>query len=263
MTTWLLAEQTHPKPSTFDQWRALSGRYVRDAVRGGEWIIALLGPLIFLLGYYVPLKRVMEINGLNYAQFLLPIIALQGVALTATSVAMRSAKDSVLGITNRFATMPMRRSVPIGARMSVAMSRCLISVLAAVAYGHIVGFRFHGDLLMSVTFILLLLWIGFAFCMGAEGLGSISKSPQATSQSLTLPVLILGMLSTGFIPEGGFPSWIRPFVRNQPISQFSETLRGLTNGTATVANSMATLLWVSGLTVGLAAFALWATGRRN
>lgn len=55
------------------------------------------------------------------------------------------------------------------------------------------------------------------------------------------------MLSTGIAPEKTFPEWLRPYVRNQPISQFAETLRGLSTGHVLLSNLAATLAWCLGM----------------
>lgn len=76
-------------------------------------------------------------------------------------------------------------------------------------------------------------------------LGTVFRSPEATTQALMLPQLVLGMLSCGFVPIDQFPAWIQPFVRNQPVSQFASSLRGLADGTGAALTP--TLLWLGGI----------------
>jgi ABC-2 type transport system permease protein len=40
-----------------------------------------------------------------------------------------------------------------------------------------------------------------------------------------------------------FPTWLGPFVRYQPVSQVTETLRALASGHVTVAGLAATVAW--------------------
>lgn len=83
--------------------------------------------------------------------------------------------------------------------------------------------------------------------------GSVSKSPEATSYLLLMPSLILIMLSVGIQPVELFPSWIQPFVRDQPFSQFVYALRNLAGDATDVAGSPAwpavgpALAWVAGM----------------
>ena len=44
------------------------------------------------------------------------------------------------------------------------------------------------------------------------------------------------MLSTGIAPESTFPGWLRPYVRNQPLSLVAETLRGFGSGHVALGN---------------------------
>jgi ABC-2 type transport system permease protein len=71
------------------------------------------------------------------------------------------------------------------------------------------------------------------------------------------------MLSCGFAPETGFPEWIRPFVRNQPVSQFSFAMRDLAQGGVTWGVLFPVVAWTIGLIVFFAPLAFWASMRRS
>jgi ABC-2 type transport system permease protein len=55
--------------------------------------------------------------------------------------------------------------------------------------------------------------------------------------------LVLVLLSTGIAPADAFPAWLGPFVRYQPVSQVTETLRGLASGHITDAGLAVTAAW--------------------
>ncbi|MBD8506379.1 ABC transporter permease [Hoyosella sp. G463] len=258
------------KPSQLQQWAALNSRALREMTRNGDFIVALVTPALFTLAYYVPLRKMMETatyfggGGLdNYGQFVVPLIALGAVALTMTQAALRAARDAADGITTRFATMPIPRLVPLWSRMSANMVRSIVTLAAALSYGHLVNFRFEGTWAETAGFLGLALLVSLALMLAADGLGTWSENPRAVTQALTLPTLIFGMMSTGFIPESGFPEFVRPFVRNQPVSIFAEALRQLADGEATRDIMVPTALWGGGLLVLFAAFAIWASARRK
>jgi ABC-2 type transport system permease protein len=71
-----------------------------------------------------------------------------------------------------------------------------------------------------------------------------------------IPQLLFVLLSTGMAPVESFPNWVQPFVQYQPISQITETLRGLASGVIVPANLAITLVWCIGLLVGLGYLAL-------
>ncbi len=251
------------EPSGFVQWRVLTARTVRTMVRKGELLVAVIAPLIFTIGFYLPLKFVMQFQGIDYAQFLMPIIVLQAMAFTAISSAQRASTEAMTGLSTRLKTMPVVIGAPLMARMSSAFIRSIVTLTAALIYGHVIGFRFSAGPVQAVMFAAMAMAVSTVLSFGADAIGTLSKSPEATSQALTLPQLILGMASTGFVPETGFPEWIRPFVRNQPISQFSAAMRDMAEGTVSFSVVFPAVMWIIGLTVVLIPLALWASLRRR
>ncbi|MBY6538122.1 ABC transporter permease [Rhodococcus sp. BP-349] len=226
----------------------MTARAVRSARVENEFLIAVVMPAVFALGLYLPLKSVMEQRGLDYAQFLVPIIVLQTSAFTAVSAAQRSALDAMRGMNRRLSVMPVRSFVPLTSRMVTNTVRSIVSVVAAVLYGSVLGFRFGGSVLDPVMFVGFALLVGAVFSLGADALGLLARNPEATSQLLVLPQLVLGLLSTGFAPESSFPEWAQPFARNQPISHFAAALRELAQGTPHLSTFLPAALWLAGLT---------------
>ena len=77
-----------------------------------------------------------------------------------------------------------------------------------------------------------------------------------SSQLLLVPQMLLVMLSTGMAPVDSFPDWLHPFVRYQPVSQVTETLRGFATGHVVVSNLATSLAWCLGLLVVFGAIAV-------
>lgn len=230
----------------------------------GEFVVAIIAPLVFTLGFYLPLKFVIQIKyHFDYAQFLMPIIVLQAMAFTATSAAQHAAIEAITGLTTRMQTMPVSALAPLASRMTSGIIRSALSLAAALSYGYLIGFRFTAGTRQAVLFCAVALTVSTCLSLGADALGTLSKSPEATSQALTLPQLILGMLSCGFVPEDGFPEWIRPFVRNQPISQFSFALRDMADGGVSWETLWPALAWLIGLTAVFLPLGVWASVRRK
>lgn len=255
---------THkPKPSAYTQWSALTARTLWTMTRSGELLIAVIAPLIFTLGFYLPLKFVMGLQGINYAQFLMPIIVLQAMAFTAISAAQRASTETLTGFNSRLQTMPVARGIPLLSRISSGVVRSVVSLISALGYGYVIGFRFTAGFGQAVLFCGTALLISTTLSVGADAIGTLSKSPEATSQVLTLPQLILGMASCGFVPETGFPEWIRPFVRNQPISQFSFAMRDMAEGGVSWTVLWPALAWILGLLLFFVPLAVWASQRRK
>lgn len=256
------ASHRAPEPTAFKQWASLSGRSLGSMARSGGLVVAIIAPAVYTVGFYLPLRLVMQFQGLNYAQFLMPIICLQAMAFTAISAAQRAAIEGQSGMTTRLQTMPVTPWVPLLSRATANLVHASLSLAAALVYGSLIGFRFQAGFDDAAIFVLFALLVGAALTTGGDAIGSLSRSPEATSQALTLPQLILGMLSSGFVPETGFPEWIRPFVRNQPISLFSKAMRDMADGGVNATSLWPAIAWAVGLIVVLVPLAVWASTRR-
>ncbi|MBA4022236.1 MAG: ABC transporter [Gordonia sp.] len=254
----------HPTVRPVRQWLALTTRSLIGMSRRGEFFLCVTAPVLLTICFYIPLRTIMDgYPGMNYAQFLMPVICLQSVGFVATSAAMRAATDGSLGLTNRLRSMPVSVIVPLMARLCANVVLLVISLSWALISGLVIGWRPEAGLLNFLGFLAVSMVVGIILAFGADTIGAISKNPQATSQALALPQLILGMLSTGFVPEERFPEWIRPFARNQPISQFAELMRGFDSGTATWDMALPSVCWAAGIAaVGIVGGA-WVTIRSS
>lgn len=232
------------------QWWALTGRGVSKALRNGEAVFAFVSPMFLAVCFYLPLRSIMDsAPGMNYGQFLMPIILLQSVGFAASSSAMRSAFDGAEGINTRFRVLPMPSVIPMLARTATNVVLLAISLSFGALACLAIGWRAQGGLFGTAALFGLIAVVGILIALLADGIGLVARSPEATSQAMALPTLILGMLSTGFVPESQFPEWIQPFVRNQPISQVTTAMRALDEGTASWVILRPTVWWCVGLSV--------------
>ncbi|MFW0795579.1 ABC transporter permease [Gordonia sp. CPCC 205515] len=255
-------DTTTAQIQTRGQLAALTSRGLSGMVRNGEIIFALISPVFLTVCFYLPLRSIMDQTpGMDYAEFLMPIIMLQSVGFMASSAAMRSSLDGTKGISTRLRALPIPTSLPVIARLATNTALLAISLACATIACLVIGWRPHGGPVDTVGLYLVAVVVGMLMALIADAIGLLANSPEATSQALTLPILILGMLSTGFVPESQFPSWIAPFVRNQPISQFTNSMRALNEGNVTASVLMPTVWWCIGLAV--AAVAMMYLGVRK
>ncbi|WP_405133561.1 ABC transporter permease [Nocardia sp. NBC_01388] len=259
----LFAGLPKAKPNSLQQWQALTGRILWVMATKGELAFAAVTPLVITLGFYLPLKYVMQFRGIDYAQFVMPIIVLQTMTVTMMSNAQMAAFEAMTGFNTRMQSMPVGKMVPLVSRLSAGLVRSIVSLTAAIGWGHMIGFRFVAGWGQTVLFCVFSLAVGTVLAVGADALGSLTKNPESLSQALTLPTLIFGMLSCGFVPESGFPVWVRPFVRNQPISQFSFALRDMAAHGVTWQVFWVPMVWLIGAAVFFLPAAVWASMRRS
>ena len=263
--TALFPATSHRKvaSSTFNQWAVLTERVVLNLYNTGQFFVAIVTPIIFTYGFYLPLRFVMRLQGIDYAQYVVPIVALQTMAFTMMSNAHIAAWESVTGLNSRLQTLPVGTLVPFAARITGGVLRSCVSLAVAIAFGYIIGFRFQAGVWQAILFVVFTIGFGTILSIGADALGVITRNAESLAQTLALPTLVFGMLSVGLVPETAFPEWIRPFVRNQPISQFAISMREMTTDGVTWQTVWPSLVWLGGLAAVFVPLAAWASRRRG
>jgi ABC-2 type transport system permease protein len=63
---------------------------------------------------------------------------------------------------------------------------------------------------------------------------------------------LLMFFSSGFVPVDQYPRWLQPVVRNQPMSDAIEVMRGLSVSGPVLAPMLATLLWSAAIAAACA-----------
>lgn len=234
---------------------ALTERSVLGTVRDGDLVFAILGPVAFFVCFNITLRKVIDTGGVSYPQYILPVVVVQAMIFAAMTTADRAARDHLSGMGVRLRSLPMLALVPVTARMLSALIRAAFALTAAILVGYAFGFRFSGWL-HTVAFVGIALVLSLALSLGADAMGSVAGSIEAAGQMLLVPQLLLVMLSTGIAPADAFPSWLGPFVRNQPVSQISAVLRNLAAGQVAFETLTIALSWCGGLLVGFGIIAV-------
>lgn len=226
---------------------ALTERSLMSAARDGEMIFEIISPAAYLAGFSVALHGLIDTGPVSYTQYFLPAVVAQSMIFVGLLTADRAARDHLFGIGERMRTLPVPAVATVTARTLATLMRGVLSLLVALITGYAFGFRITGGLGYAAAFLVISLLLCLAVTLGADALGSSANTVQGASHLLFVPQLLLFMLSTGIAPEKTFPEWLRPYVRNQPISQFAETLRGLASGHVALTNLAATLAWCLGM----------------
>ena len=235
---------------------ALTERSLLAAARDGGLMFEIFSPVGYLVGFSLALHGLVDTGHISYSQYLVPAVAIQAVVLVAMLTADRAARDHLRGLGERLRTLPIAAAVPVSARIVATLVRAALALGVAIVAGYAFGFRMVGGLAYALAFVVIALLLGLAVALGADALGSSTSSPQGTSHVLFVPQLLLFMLSTGIAPENTFPGWLRPYVRNQPLSLVAETLRGLGSGHVALGNLAASLAWCAGMVLVFGAITL-------
>lgn len=227
---------------------ALTERIVQTAIRDFDLALGILVPVATLLGLNGALRYVIDTGEISYAEYLVPAVVVQAMLLGAVTTADRAGREQASGLTARLRTQPISPLAPMIARMAYCLLRGVLSLAAALVTAYLLGFRFSGGIAYTVAFVGFPLCLTLALSLGADATGTWLRRIGG-SQLLLMPQLILILVSTGLAPAQAFPTWVQPFVRYQPVSQVTDTIRGLAVGHVAPAHVAITAAWCLGLLV--------------
>ncbi|MFG6295930.1 ABC transporter permease [Streptomyces rochei] len=185
----------------------------------------------------------------DYVAYIVPGILLMTVGSTTIGAAVYMAMDMTEGIVARFRTMSIHRSSVLIGHVVGSVLQSVMSVVLVGAVGVAIGFRSTGAgvlewlaaLGLVTLFSLALTWI-------AVGMGLSSPNAEAASNS-AMPLILLPLISSAFIPAETMPGWLQPIAEYQPFTPAIETLRGLLLGSEIGHNGWLAVTWCLGLTV--------------
>ncbi|GGR18550.1 ABC transporter permease [Streptomyces netropsis] len=214
----------------------------------------LLTPVVLLLLFVYIFGDVMSAgmgggDRAAYIAYVVPGILMMTIGGTVVGTAVSVSNDMTEGIIARFRTMAIHRgSVLIGHVIgSVLQSIASVVLVGAVAVA--IGFRSaDATVLEWLAAFGLMALVALALTWIAVGMGMISPNAEAASNN-ALPLIVLPLISSAFVPVDSMPGWFRPIAEYQPFTPAIETLRGLLLGTEIGHNGWLAVAWCLGLTV--------------
>lgn len=214
----------------------------------------LLTPIVLLLLFVYVFGDVMSagIGGggadrSDYIAYLVPGILLMTLGATPAGTAVSVSMDMTEGIIARFRTMAIHRGSVLIGHVVGSVLQAILSVLLVGAVAVAIGFRStDATVLEWLAAFGLLSLVALAFTWIAVGMGMASPNAEAASNN-ALPLMILPLISSAFVPVDAMPGWFRPFAEYQPFTPAIETLRGLLLGSEIGNNGWVTILWCLGL----------------
>ncbi|MGW1590513.1 ABC transporter permease [Streptomyces sp. NPDC002386] len=195
-----------------------------------------------------------------YIAFVVPGLLLMTIGSTVVGTAVSVCNDMTEGIIARFRTMAIHRGSVIVGHVIGSVLQAVVSVVLVGAVAVAIGFRSTDATLwewlaafgLLVLFSTALTWI-------AVGMGLVSPNAEAAGNN-AMPLILLPLLSSTFVPIDAMPGWFQPIARYQPFTPAIETLRGLLLGTDIGNNGWLAIAWCLALAVlGY----LWSTKRFN
>ncbi|WP_406313992.1 ABC transporter permease [Streptomyces sp. NBC_00118] len=216
----------------------------------------LLTPIMLLLLFVYIFGDVMStgIGGHDadrsvYIAYIVPGLLLMTIGSTTIGTAVSVSNDMTEGIIARFRTMAIHRGSVLIGHVIGSVLQCIASVILVGAVAVAIGFHSTDATALEwlaafgllVLFATALTWI-------AVGMGLISPNAEAASNN-AMPLILLPLLSSAFIPTDTMPGWFQPIAEYQPFTPAIETLRGLLLGSEIGNNGWLTIAWSLGLTL--------------
>ncbi|MFF2779159.1 ABC transporter permease, partial [Streptomyces sp. NPDC058052] len=215
----------------------------------------LLTPVMMLLLFVYVFGDVMSAgmgggaDRAAYVAYVVPGILMMTVGGTVVGTAVSVSNDMSEGVIARFRTMAIHRPSILVGHVVGSVLQCLMSVVLVGAVAVAIGFRStDATALEWLAAFGLTALIAFALTWIAVGMGLVSPNAEAASNN-ALPLVVLPLISSAFVPIDSMPGWFRPIAEYQPFTPAIETLRGLLLGTEIGHNGWLALAWCAGLTV--------------
>ncbi|MDQ1048599.1 ABC transporter permease [Streptomyces sp. V4I2] len=216
----------------------------------------LLTPVVLLLLFVYIFGDVMSagIGGggadrSEYIAYLVPGILMMTIGGTVVGTAVSVSMDMTEGIIARFRTMAIHRGSVLVGHVIGSVLQAIASVVLVGAVAVAIGFRStNATALEWLAAFGLMALVALALTWMAVGMGLVSPNAEAAGNN-ALPLIVLPLISSAFVPIDAMPGWFQPVAEYQPFTPAIETLRGLLLGTEIGHNGWIAIVWCLGLTV--------------
>jgi ABC-2 type transport system permease protein len=185
----------------------------------------------------------------DYIAYIVPGLLLMTIGGTVVGTAVSVSMDMTEGIIARFRTMAIHRGSVLVGHVVGSVLQSIASVVLVGAVAVAIGFRAtDATALEWLAALGLLVLFATALTWVAVGMGLVSPNAEAASNN-ALPLILLPLLSSAFVPVDAMPGWFQPIAEYQPFTPAIETLRGLLLGSEIGANGWLAVAWCLALTV--------------
>jgi ABC-2 type transport system permease protein/oleandomycin transport system permease protein len=221
-------------------------------------VFSTVQPVIFVLMFRYVFGGAIPLPGFHhpFVDYLMAGIFVQTVTFGSMNTGVGLAEDLHKGLIERFRSLPMARSAVLAGRTTADLVRNVFVVFLMVVVGFLVGFRVHTGILAFLGAIGILLLFGFAMSWMMALIGLRVRNAEA-AQAAAFPLIApLVFASNAFVPSKSMPGWLQAFANHQPVSATVSAVRALTNGGPTAGHVVSALLWITGMIVVFAPFAV-------
>ena len=238
-----------------EQLAALVARNLRTTARVPQLLMfSLTMPMAMLVLFSQVFRSVADGPGfpssVSYIDFLTPAMLAVTTVMAGTNAGVAAAIDHTNGIHDRFAALPMPRTLAGLARTInetvFAVGRAAI-LLAGAA---LLGFRFHGNAVDAAAGLFVLVVLAGAMSALFGLIGDRLRRPDVVQFAGMMVMMPFMFISSAFAPLDTMPGWMQPLAALNPVAHAADALRGNVLGTATIGDTVIALaaaatLWIA------------------
>ncbi|CAN5288593.1 ABC transporter permease [soil metagenome] len=195
-------------------------------------VFATLSPIMFVLLFRYVFGSAIPIEGISYADFLLPGIFAQTVIFGSTITGASLADDVQKGLVDRFRSLPMARSAVLIGRTVADQGLNVVTIVVMSLTGLIVGWRVRSSIVEALAGFVLLLLFAFAVSWLFALVGLIVRTPEVVNNASFIVIFPITFIANTFVPIENFPTVLRVFAEWNPVSSLVQAVRELFGNTS-------------------------------
>lgn len=227
-----------PLRHTLADSATMLGRQLRHVRRNPNLTVLTIGTPVVILLLFVYVFGGTLGAGLHgaggraeYLDYITPAIVVMAAVGTAQGTAMSVAADMTGGIVARFRTMAISRGPVLAGHVFGGLITSLLAMSAVLAVAMVLGYRPGAGPLGWFGLLGMLSLTAFALAWLAVAFGLQARSVE-TATNLPMLLLLLTLLSSGFVPPDSMPSGLRWFAAHQAFTPVIDTVRSLLGDSA-------------------------------
>jgi oleandomycin transport system permease protein len=222
-----------------------------------------LMPIIFLLLFLYVFGGVVAGSTHAYLQQLLPGLVAQMGMFASMGLGTSLCEDIHKGVFDRFRSLPIARSAPlIGAVIGDTVRFCVTMVML-VAFGSLLGFRFHTNIVSVLAAFGLAYVFYLAVCWVSALVGLVAPTPQTVQGLAFIWTMPLTFGSSVLLSNTKtMPGWLQAWVKVNPVTHLADSVRALTVGGPVGNHVWYTLAWAAGIILVAFPISVWIYGRK-
>ncbi len=198
-------------------------------IREKERVISsLISPLLWIIAFGTGLGSVVDIEGINYRNFIYPGILVMSVLFSSLFYGVYVIWDRKLDFLKEVLVAPVSRvSIFIGKTMG-GCTTVMIQATGLIIFGYLLGIPISLDIFVST--LLLLFLISIALVSLGLGIGANMKSPEGFMLMVNFVMWPLFFFSGALFPLSNLPTWLLGITYLNPITYGVDAVRGAVIG---------------------------------